>query len=94
MSTFTLQRGDWDGQPADLGDGWQLRKEGRSGLSHAVCRLWSHPLGYELRLEVDGSLIRSQVAKSDDEILTAQQEWRAAMVEKGVAMIATCGSLA
>jgi hypothetical protein len=55
----------------------------RSGLSHAVCRLWSHQLGYELRPEIDGSLIRFQGARSNDEILTTQEEWRAAMVEKG-----------
>jgi hypothetical protein len=58
---------------------WQLRKQKVTGAIEATCSAWTHQFGYELRLDVDGSCIRSQVARSNDEILTAQEEWRAAM---------------
>jgi hypothetical protein len=37
-----------------------------------------------LRLEVNGALIQSQVARSQDEVLTAQAEWRTAMIDEGM----------
>ena len=49
----------------------------------AVCELWSHQFGWELRLVIDGGeLTRSQVVRSNDEILDTQEEWKAAMVGK------------
>jgi hypothetical protein len=42
----------------------------------------SHQFGRELRLMV-GDLLRAQVCRSTDEILTTQQSWKAAMIEKG-----------
>jgi len=48
-----------------------------------VWQLWSHQLGWELRLVIDGGeLTRSQVCRSNDEILDAQEQWKAAMVGK------------
>ena len=82
MRDRVLQRSDWAGEPLRVRIAWQLRKEKPTGPIHAICIAWTHPLGYELRLDVDGSLIRSRVARSNDEILTAQEEWRAAMMEK------------
>jgi hypothetical protein len=50
----------------------------------AVCELWSHQLGWELRLVIDGGeLTRSQVCRSNDEILDMQEQWKAAMIGKG-----------
>ena len=34
---------------------------------HAVCRLDTHRFGYELRLEVNGLMSRTQVCRSTDE---------------------------
>jgi hypothetical protein len=49
-----------------------------------VCELWSHEFGWELRLVVDGGeLIRSQVCRSQDEVLDVTEQWKAAMVGKG-----------
>lgn len=43
----------------------------------------THPLGWELRLEVAGSLHRSQVCRSQDEALDTSEQWKTAMIEKG-----------
>jgi hypothetical protein len=49
-----------------------------------VCELWSHEFGWELRLVVDGGeLTRSQVCRSQDEVLDVTEQWKAAMVGKG-----------
>jgi hypothetical protein len=45
-----------------------------------VCSLQTHQLGFELRLEVNGLLSRSQVCRSRDEVLDTCEQWRAAMV--------------
>ena len=42
----------------------------------------SHEFGWELRLMV-GELMRSQVCRSSEEILTTQEAWKAAMIGKG-----------
>ena len=49
----------------------------------AVCKLWTHALGWEVRLEINGDLQRSEVFRSQDDVLTAGEMWKAAMVEKG-----------
>jgi len=46
--------------------------------------LWSHQLGWELRLVVDGDdFRRSQVCRSQDEVLDVTEQWQAAMVGRG-----------
>jgi hypothetical protein len=54
------------------------------GRDKPCARLWSHQLGWELRLVIDGGeLQRSQVCRSNDEILDTQAQWKSAMVGKG-----------
>jgi len=48
----------------------------------ARCLVVSHPFGWELRL-MAGELVRSQVCRSSEEILTTQEAWKAAMIGKG-----------
>ena len=87
MPTDVLQRPDWVGPPAPLGEGWRLHKQICGRARQAVCELWSHQLGWELRLVIDGGeLTRSQVCRSNDEILDTQEQWKAAMVGKGWSM--------
>lgn len=74
----TARRYDWIGPPTFLGAGWHLTKNGHE----AVCELWSHPLGWELRLIV-GDLRRSQVCRTQDDVLDTSAAWKAAMEEKG-----------
>jgi hypothetical protein len=49
----------------------------------AVCKLWTHALGWEVRLEINDDLQRSGVFRSQDDVLAAGETWKAAMVEKG-----------
>ena len=52
----------------------------KSDRAHARFALWSHQFGWELRLTVNGSLVRSRVFA---EVLTAVDEWQRAMREEG-----------
>lgn len=78
MPNLAAQREHWDGHPVELGDAWTLRKAQRL----ARCALYSYPLGWELRLMV-GELVRSQVCRTQDEILHTQENWKATMLERG-----------
>jgi hypothetical protein len=42
-----------------------------------------HQFGWELRLTVNGSLIRSQISRVYSEVLDAADEWQRAMREEG-----------
>jgi hypothetical protein len=46
----------WDGSARECATLFELRK----GTRRAICKLWNHPIGGELRCEVDGELLRSQ----------------------------------
>jgi len=81
MSTerLTLRRENWPGHPVDLGEGFRLRKRSHE----AVCWLRTHELGWEVVVNVDGMLQRSQVCRSQDEILTRTEAWKVALMERG-----------
>ena len=79
----TPQREHWSGQPAELGEAWRLRKLGCGPAKEAVCRLLSHQFGCELRPEASGELIASQVCRNNEQVLTTQEQWKKAVVEKG-----------
>jgi hypothetical protein len=84
VSGSVVQRPDWHGPATLLGEGWRLRKVVCGHPRQAVSELWSHQLGWELRLVIDaGDLERSQVVRSNDEILTVTEQWKAAMVSRG-----------
>jgi hypothetical protein len=67
--------------PVDLGDAWTLHK----GTKVARCVLVSHEFGWELRLMV-GELVRSQVCRSSEEILTTQEAWKGRDAGQGLAI--------
>jgi hypothetical protein len=48
----------------------------------AHCALQTHPLGLELRLSAGGELLRSQVCRSEDDVLNTFEQWKAAMQAK------------
>jgi hypothetical protein len=79
MTIQVLQRLWWDGEPRHQADWFRLTK----GTRNAVCAMFSHQLGWELRLTIDGELIQSQVCRSDEEVLSTWENWLAAMKEKG-----------
>jgi hypothetical protein len=49
----------------------------------AVCSVQTYQLGWELRLEVNGLLSRTQVCRTIDEVLGLTERWRDAMVSAG-----------
>jgi hypothetical protein len=49
----------------------------------ATCRVTTHVLGWELRLEIAGSLHRSQVCRTHDEVVHLSEHWKAALADKG-----------
>ena len=75
-----LQRPFWNADPEELRELFALSKSDRA---QARCALWSHQFGWELRLTVNGSLIRSQVSRDYAEVLTAAEEWQRATREEG-----------
>ncbi len=79
----TLQREHWPGEPARLGESWRLHKSGCAPAKEAVCRLQSHVFGWELILEINGSLYASQVCRNSEQVLTTSEQWKKAMIEKG-----------
>jgi hypothetical protein len=76
-----LQRLDWHGSPIDLGELFIVKKNRREPL----CKLRTHQFGWELVLLVGSQdeIVQSQVCRSQDDVLTTGEQWKAAMVEKG-----------
>jgi hypothetical protein len=77
------QRTDWSGQAVDLGERWRVRRQGCDAAREAVCRLFSHPLGWELRVEVDAQLVRSEVCRSEAQVTQVSEGWKSAMIDRG-----------
>ena len=79
----TSQRAVWDGHPVSLGVGFELRKPKGDRELHAVCSLQTHRFGWEIVIEVNGLLSRSQGCRSRDEVLDVSEQWCAAMRDNG-----------
>ena len=60
---------------------WWTLNRGPARLK--VCRMFTHPLGHELRLELSGRLQNSQVCRTDQEIVECQERWRATLEAQG-----------
>lgn len=82
MPLEVRRRSDWDGSARELGYLFRLHRDSCGRQLEAVCRLMSHQLGWEVRLEVAGNLHRSQVCRSQDEVLDTSDQWKVAMTEK------------
>jgi hypothetical protein len=73
-----------EGPPERFRDAFNLTKQKNGRTLTAVCELWSHEFGWELRLMIDGhGLQMSSVVRSDAEMVATVDQWRAAMLEKG-----------
>jgi hypothetical protein len=53
VTTTTSRREFWNGDPERLPDGFTVTKTKGDHVLTAVCEVWTHPLGWELRLQVD-----------------------------------------
>ena len=79
MPLEMLQRHTWTGQPIRLGSMFTVTK----GQRTADCELWTHILGWELRLKSGATLLQSQVCRAQDDVLGVAEAWKVAMVDKG-----------
>ncbi len=75
-----LQRPNCYGTPVNLGELFILKTSGRE----ATCHLRSHLFGWELQL-INGAdgIVQTPVCRSQDEVLSTGEQWKAAMIEKG-----------
>ena len=84
MPLEVLQRFIWNGTPREIGDLFRLHKNRRE--ARAV--IFSHVFGWEVRLLVGSQreVVQTQVCRTQDEVLSTGEQWKAAMVEKGWAV--------
>jgi hypothetical protein len=67
-----------------LPHGFCLTKPNGDHPISAVCEVWSHPDGWELRMMIEGhGLLLATVEASVPRMLARVEKWRTAMLEKG-----------
>jgi hypothetical protein len=49
----------------------------------AVWTLWNHPLGAEIRCDVDNEMAQTKVGREIVELLDESDAWKAKFIEKG-----------
>ena len=69
-------------RPKQAGELWSLQKDGRC----AACHLWTHPVGGEIRVSVDGDLIRSEARQDGLALVDLGLEWKAQFPAEGMAL--------
>ena len=69
----------WRGYPERVGNWWTLKKGSRT----VVCDIYTHPLGGELRCDVDSEMFGTRASRTLDDLLAASDEWRKAFEGKG-----------
>ena len=81
MPLQVLQRPDWHGTPRELGDLFVLHKNRREARAPLV----THELGWEVRLVIGAQLevAQTRVCQSQEEVFSAGEEWKAAMMDRG-----------
>ena len=62
------QGADSIGPPAKLGDAFTLHKQSCGASLQASCRVVSHQLGWELRLDINGDLHWSEVCRTSEQV--------------------------
>ena len=78
VSERVFQRAIWDGTPREMAAWFNVIK----GQRRAVCRMFTHVFGHELRLEVSRELVASEVCRTDEEVHSCQERWRAGLEVK------------
>jgi hypothetical protein len=78
-----LQRPIWSGVPIKGDDFFVVRKRKGDTEHVAVCQVWSHVFGWELRLLVNKELHQSQVCGIGQNMIDTAEAWKIALLEKG-----------
>jgi hypothetical protein len=53
------------------------------GRKFAECRLWTNPMGAEIRVEAGGEFVRSEAGRDPIALVEAAMTWKAQFQEKG-----------
>ena len=69
----------WNGEARHVTDVWRLTK----GSRLAVCSLWTHPIGCEARVLVDGEMHRTEAGRNGLMVVELAIDWKARFQEKG-----------
>ena len=78
------KRAGWNGPSERLPDAFWMSKQKGERTIAAVCEVWTHPFGWELRLIIGGPRMQmTSVVQSDREMHATVETWKAAMLEKG-----------
>jgi hypothetical protein len=73
-----------DTQISYVRDAFRVTRTSGERTSTAVCQVWTHPAGWELRLSLEGDgLKRFAVARSAVEMAETAEDWRQEMVANG-----------
>jgi hypothetical protein len=70
---------DRDGTLRDIGTLWTLKR----GESSARCVLLAMPAGLELRVLMDGTILRTERCGRHDEAFELAERWRGRMMDRG-----------
>jgi hypothetical protein len=57
--------------------------EAAKGTRVAFCALWNHPIGAEMRCDVDGEMWQTKAARDLGELMNGSESWKAAFQQKG-----------
>jgi hypothetical protein len=69
----------WNGQAKNVGDIWRRTK----GAHTETCALFTHPIGGEIRLDVDGERSRTEEGRNGMALVDLALEWKAQFQKKG-----------
>jgi len=78
-----LQRYDWTGEAREL----ENDVDTHEGRPQITCRLVTHPLGWELRLDLapDRTFLESRACKVERDVFDTSDAWQGTCDEKGLA---------
>ena len=62
-----------------IGRLWTLH----NGLRRFYCDLFTHPLGWQLRRELDGSLLIMEVCKTETDVFLVCDDWKRTAIDGG-----------
>ena len=65
----------FDGEPKQASEVWTLRK----GKRVASCHLWTHPIGAEARITVDGAWYRGEARRDGLALVDLALAWKPAV---------------
>jgi hypothetical protein len=77
--TGSINVPSWDGRAREVSFVWRLTK----GSKYAECRLYTHPIGAELRVEAGGEMVRTEAGRDALALLDTAAHWKAQFQEKG-----------